>query len=107
MKNELNDLIQEIVSFSNAISSTNNPGNSNFQNACELFSGYLDNHFAEIKSKPHFRDCKENTNWTCEEITKLSDLIYSQENSSALYSQWIHDLSKYCEELQHNKIATA
>jgi len=107
MENELNDLIQEIVNFGHVIDFTDNPDDPNFLNACQLFSNYLEHRFIEIKTKLQVMDCKDNMNWTVNEITKLGDLISSQENSTTPGIQWIHDLSLHCTKLQRNKMAAA
>ena len=107
MKNELNDLIQEIVNFGQVISFTGNPGDSNSQHACQLFSSYLDNRFTDIKANFHITDCEDNINWTVSEITQLGYLISSQENSTTPNTQWIHELSQHCKELQRNKMTAA
>ena len=104
MKDELNSLIQEIVDFSNILAFTDNTGDSNFRNACQLFSGYLDNRFTELKTASQITD---EIDWAASEITKLSGLISLQQNASIPDTQWIQNLSQYCEELQQNKIAAA
>ena len=104
MKDELNNLIQEIVDFSNILAFTDNTGDSNFQNACQLFGGYLDNRFTELKAALQITD---EIDWAASEIAKLDGLISLQQNSSIPDTQWIQNLSQYCEELQQNKIAAA
>ena len=107
MKNELNNLIQEIVNFGDVITFIDNPADSDFQNACQLFSGYLENRFSDIKSKPHLSTCEADIKWTENEMAKLSGLISLPVNSSTPYIQWTRDLFQHCEELQRHKIAVA
>ena len=107
MKNDLNDLIQEIINFGNVISFVDDPADSDFQNACQLFSRYLENRFSEIKSQPHIAISKGDINWTENQIAKLSNLVSLEDNSTTPYVQWTENLFKYCEELQHNKAAVA
>jgi hypothetical protein len=107
MKNELNALIQEIITFSDVIAFIDDPAGSDFQNACQLFSGYLENRFSDIKSKSHISSCEEDIKWTENEIAKLSDLITLPDDSATPYIQWTRNLFQHCEELQSNKIAIA
>jgi len=107
MKNELNNLIQEIITFSDVIAFIDNPADPDFQNACQLFSSYLKNQFYDIKSKSHVASCKENIKWVENEIAKFSDLISLPDNSTTPYIQWTHNLFQHCEELQLHKEAIA
>ncbi len=107
MKNELNNLIQEIITFGDVIAFTDNPADADFQNACQLFSHYLKHRFSDIKSKSHVAACEEDIKWTENEITKLGNLISLPDSSTAPYIQWTRHLFEYCEELQHHKAVVA
>jgi len=107
MKNELNNLTQEIIAFSDVIAFIDNPADADFQNACQLFSSYLKNQFSDIKSKSHVAACKEDIEWTENEIARLSDLISLPDSSTTPYIQWTRSLFQHCEELQQHKAAMA
>lgn len=107
MMKELNELIQEIVDFGNVIAYTDNPADPDFQNACDLFSQYLDHRFKELKNKLHEVGTDREINWTAKELAKLGDLITPPRRSAGPYIQWTRNLFQHCEKLQRNKLATA
>lgn len=107
MKNEFNDLIHEIIAFGGTIAYIDNPADSDFQNACQLFSLYLENRFSELKAKSHIASCKEDIKRVKCEIDKFSDLIALPDNSDDPYIQWTRNLFLHCEELQRHKLAVA
>ena len=104
---ELNILIQEIIDFGDVIAYTDNPADSDFQNACYLFSCYLEDCLKEIQYKLRGIDSDQKITWASREITKLNNLTALPRNSTAPYIQWTRDLFQYCEGLQHSKQAIA
>ncbi len=104
---ELNKLIQEIIDFGDVIAYTDNPADTDFQNACYLFSCYLEECLKDIQHKIHTVDSDQETTWAASEITKLNNLTTLTRNSTAPYIQWTRNLFQHCEELQNNKLAIA
>lgn len=107
MKNELNDLVQEIVNFSNVMSFTDGTDDSDFQNACNLFGSYLQDRFTNIQTKPTPISSNHDLIWTVNEISQLSELISLVDYSNTPSTQWASNLFQHCEQLQRNKIAAA
>ena len=107
MNKEIDSLIQEMVNFGHIVAHADDPANSDFHNACQLFSGHVLGRLAEIKSSLILTDCENDEKWTESEISNLSNLIALPDSSSTPYIQWSHNLSQYCEELQSNKLAIA
>ena len=107
MMKELNKLIQEIIDFGDVIAYTDNPADSDFQNACYLFSCYLEDRLKDIQQKLHAVGSGQEITWATREITKLNDLITLPRNSTAPYIQWARNLFQHCEEFQHSKLAIA
>ncbi len=97
---QLDDLIQEVIDFSNLIASNENPADPDLQNACHLFSDYLGSQLKLIRrnmidtpSALHFR-------WTANELSQLSELIDRPNHSSRSCSEWISALFQHCITLQ-------
>lgn len=107
MKTELNELFQEISNFADVIAYMDNPANSDFQNACQLFSRYLEHRFAEITVKLQSSNCKNDVEWAANEINKFSDLISLPDSSTVPYIKWTSNLFQHCEKAQLGKVATA
>ena len=104
---ELNALIQEIVDFGNVIAYADNPADPNFQNACDLFSQYIDWRFAELKSKLNVEGLPSSTHWTANDLESLDRLMSSPKRSAEACINWTRDLFRYCVELQRSKLIAA
>lgn len=104
---QLDDLIQEVIDFSNLIASNENPADPDLQNACHLFSDYLGSQLKLIRrnmigtpSALHFR-------WTANELSQLSELIDRPKHSTRSCSEWISALFQHCIALQRGRLAAA
>ena len=104
---ELNDLIQEIVDFGLLVSHNHNTADTNFQNACELFGGYLDWRYAEVKQSLDSGASIEIMHISNNEFNKLDELITSSRGTASACIEWARNLYQYCTELQRNKMVAA
>lgn len=105
---ELNALVQEIVDFGDVISYAENPADPNFQNACNLFSQYLDWRFTELKAQLDNSDeGNDSSEWSSSDLEDLNRLISAPKRSADAYIGWTRDLFQYCVTLQRNKLIAA
>lgn len=104
---ELNKLIREIIDFSDVIAYNDNPANSDFQNACYLFSCYLDTQIKEIKQQLRAVNSDQEITTIINEINKLDNLISLPRNTTAPYIEWTRNLFQHCEVRQHHEPAVA
>ena len=105
---ELNALVQEIVDFGDVISYSENPADPNFQNACDLFSQYLDWKFTELKQQLTESDAlNSDPQWDNSDLEGLNKLISSPMRSAETYITWTRELMQYCVNLQRNKLIAA
>lgn len=100
MMNELNELIQEIVDFGDVIAYNDNPADADFQNACNLFSNYLEWRLAEITEKLRATGEEAEIQRATREIEILSDLITPPQQSTDPCIQWTRNLFRHCMELR-------
>jgi len=75
IENRLNELTQETLNFADVINSTDNPANSDFRNACNLFSQYLDSQLQLINTSPIEHNSFTNVQNITSLLGKLSGLI--------------------------------
>ena len=114
--NKLQELTQEIQSFGDVISYTENPDDSDFRNACDLFSQYLHYQLQCIHSNIRFKHLREDMQQTTEQLTVLSELITpdstdkhvdnEQAENDESY-QWSNKLLDFCNQLQTLKSKAA
>ncbi|MCW9012623.1 MAG: hypothetical protein OQL06_02475 [Gammaproteobacteria bacterium] len=102
--NELNELIQEIVDFGDVIAYNDNPADADFQNACNLFSSYLDGRFTELNQKFKQTGSTSEIKWAANELEKLAELITPPQHATGPCIQWTHKLFKHCAEIQRSNI---
>jgi hypothetical protein len=100
---ELNALIQEIVDFGDVVSYAENPADPNFQNACDLFSQYLDWRFRELKEHLDAEGLPSSSQWNISDLENLNRLMLAPKQSAEACIAWTHDLLQYCLELQRSK----
>jgi hypothetical protein len=100
---ELNALIQEIVDFGDVISYSENPADPNFQNACDLFSQYLDWRFRELKERLDAEGLPSNSQWNSRDLETLNHLMLAPKSTAEACIAWTRDLLRHCVELQRNK----
>jgi hypothetical protein len=104
---ELNTLIQEIVDFGDTIAYYDNPADSDFQNACFLFSCYLKERINDIQHSLYDVNSEQKIAQINNELKKLEDLISLPRNATDPYIKWTRNLFLHCEELQHSKVVAA
>lgn len=102
---QLNSLIQEVIEFSDLIASHENPADPDLQNACALFSNYLDNQLKEIRRSMIGNPTALSTRWNPHELRQLSDLIKRPTHSPRSCVEWIRTLFQYCISLQRGSMA--
>ena len=106
--NKLNDLVQEIIDFGDVIAFAENPADRDFQNACRLFSDYLDWKFKEIKNQLEMEGSEQQAQWIAGEMEKLGQLISPTNRSTTSYVQWASELLMRCVEFRKNsRVAVA
>ncbi len=106
--NKLNDLIQEIIDFGDVIAFAENPADRDFQNACRLFSDYLNWKLMEIKDQLEHEGSEQQLCWIGNEMEKLGQLITPANRSTTSYTQWASELLMRCVEYRKNsKVAIA
>lgn len=106
--NKLNDLVQEIIDFGDVIAFAENPADRDFQNACRLFSDYLNWKLMEIKDQLKLEGSEQQLRWISNEMEKLGQLISPTNRSTTSYVQWASELLMRCVEYRKNtKIAVA
>ncbi len=100
---ELNALIQEIVDFGDVVSYAENPADPNFQNACDLFSQYLDWRFRELKEHLDTEGLPNNSQWNIGDLESLNRLMLIPKQNTEACIAWTRELLQHCMELQRNK----
>jgi len=114
----LQELTKEIVNFGEVINYTENPVDSDFRNACDLFSQYLNHELQDINANIRFHDTRSDIKQTTSRLHELSDLISpgkishgqishgqtspDQANNIEKY-QWSNKLTDFCNQLQSLK----
>lgn len=104
---QLDDLIQEIIDFSNLIASHENPADPDLQNACRLFSDYLGVQLKLIRRNMIGTPTAQHFRWTASELSQLSELIERPKHSAQSCTDWIRTLFQYCIALQRGRLAAA
>jgi hypothetical protein len=104
---KLDDLIQEVIEFSNLIGYSENPADPDLQNACRLFSTYLDTQLKQIRRAMIGTPAAIHSRWTASELSQLSELIDRPKHSTELCIQWIRDLFQHCIALQRGRQVAA
>ena len=103
IKNQLHELTQETLNFGDIISSTENPVDADFRNACNLFSQHMDNQLQIINLGLTEQGSLSNVQSITQQLHALSSLIAS--NSVGLSSSylWSNNLVNFCSQLQQLK----
>ena len=104
---QIDDLIQEIIDFSNLISSNENPADPDLQNACRLFRGYLGAQLKLIRRNMIGTPAAQHFRWTATELSQLSELIERPQQTATSWAEWIRSLYQYCLTLQRGSLAAA
>ena len=101
--NQLQELTQEAFNFGDIISSTENADNSDFRNACNLFSQYMDNQLQIINSGLIEQGSLTNIQNTTQQLLILSNLISSNSIDRTNTYHWSNNLVDFCSQLQQLK----
>ncbi len=101
--NKLQDLQLEILNFGDIVNQTKNPANSDFLNACDLFSQHLSFELKTINSSICLQDIRPEMEQTTAQLCKLSELITPARNNY----QWPDKLLNFCDQLQSLKSEAA
>lgn len=104
---ELHALVQEIVEFGDVISYAEDVTDPNFQNACQLFSQYLDWRFEEVKQQVDTQDLASKGALNTSDLESLDRLMSAPRRSAEACIYWTRDLFQYCTELQRSKLIAA
>jgi|GEM_PF-1983872 len=112
--NKLDELTQEILSFAEVIDFAENPADSDFRNACELFSSHLMYQLSIINSNVRFQDIRPEMQQTTSKLFQLSELISphsfdqkDKQSDSTDHYQWPEKLMDFCNQLETLKHAAA
>lgn len=103
IENQLRELTQETLNFGDIINSTENPANSDFRNACNLFSQYMDNQLQIINIDTAEQDPLSNTQNITQQLHTLSNLIASNSLDLSNTYLWSNNLVDFCSQLQSLK----
>ena len=104
---KLDDLIEEVIEFSNLIGYSENPADPDLQNACRLFSSYLDAELKVIRRNMIGTPSAIHSRWTASELSQLGELIDRPKHSTELCIEWIRDLFQHCITLQRGRLVAA
>ncbi len=100
--NKLHNLQQEILSFGDVVNQTKNPADTDFLNACELFSQHLSYQLKTINSSICLQDIRPEMEQTTAQLCELSELI-TPDSASNSNQQWPGKLLNFCDRLQSLK----
>jgi len=104
---KLQELQQEILSFGDIVSQTENPADMDFRNACDLFSQHLSYELKSINSSAHLRDIRPENQQTTAQLYELNELITPVKSGSSDDYQWSGKLLNFCAQLQTLKSIAA
>ncbi len=107
IEEQLNELTQETLNFGDIVSSTENPANSDFRNACNLFSRYMDNQLQIINSGLVEHNSLTNIQNITHQLHVLSSLIASNSLELSNVHHWSNNLVDFCSQLQELKSSAA
>jgi len=100
IEERLNGLTQETLHFGEIISSTKNPANADFRNACSLFSQYMEHQLQIINSSLAEESALTNIQNITHQLHMLSDLIASNSPEISNPYHWSNNLVDFCSQLQ-------
>ena len=102
---QLDALIQEIIDFSDVITCNENPADPDLQNACRLFSDYLNAQLKQARRNMIGTPSALHTRWNAHDLHQLSELIHRPNQTTRSCIEWIRTLLQYCISLQRGKLA--
>ncbi|VAW59972.1 hypothetical protein MNBD_GAMMA11-883 [hydrothermal vent metagenome] len=98
--NKLQELTEEILDFGNIINLTRNPSNTDFRNACDLFSKRLNYQLETIHTNVQFKDIRPEMQQTTNKLYQLSELISPCQQGSDEFYYWPGRLLDFCNQIQ-------
>jgi len=98
---KIDTLLQEIIDFGDLIAYAENPASPDFQQACRLFSQYLNQQFKLIKINTQDFIC------TADDLAHLQKLLTPPQNNSRSCINWIRSLFQHCTQLQTSQQVAA
>ena len=105
--NKLHKLQQEILYFGDIVSQTENPADTDFRNACELFSQHLSFELKSINTNICLKDIRPEMQRTTAQLYELSELITPEPLDNNENQQWPGKLLNFCSQLQELKSIAA
>jgi len=103
IEDRVNELTKETLDFGELISSTENPANSDFRNACHLFSQYMEHQLQIINSSLVEQGSLTNIQNITHQLHLLSNLIASSSLELSNTYRWSNNLVDFCSKLQSLK----
>jgi len=100
IEDRLNELTRETLNFGDIISSTENPANADFRNACNLFSQYMEHQLQIINSGLVDQSSLTNIQNITHQLHVLSSLIASNSLEISNTYRWSNNLVDFCSQLQ-------
>jgi len=100
IEERLNELTQETLLFGDIVSSTENPANADFRNACSLFSQYMEHQLQIINSSLTEQNSLTNIQNNAHQLHMLSSLIASDSLEISNPYHWSNNLVDFCSQLQ-------
>jgi len=100
IKERLNELTQETLHFGDIVSSTENPANADFRNACSLFSQYMEHQLQIINSSLTEQSSPTNIQNNAHQLHMLSSLIAFDSLEISNPYHWSNNLVDFCSQLQ-------
>jgi len=107
LSNKLYSLQQEILNFGDIVNQTENPADTDFINACELFSQHLNYQLKLINSSVCLQDLRPEMQQTTTRLYQLSKLITPEISDNSEDHQWSNKLLDFCNQLHTLKNVAA
>lgn len=105
--NKLQELQQEILSFGDIVSHTENPADIDFKHACDLFSQHLSYELKSIHATLRLEEIRPETQQTTAQLYQLNELITPVDSGDNDDYQWSGKLLNFCAQLQALKSIAA
>jgi len=100
IEERLNKLTQETLNFGDIVSSTENPANADFRNACSLFSQYMEHQLQIINPSLIEQSSLTNIQNITHQLHMLSNLIAANSLEISNSYHWSNNLVDFCSQLQ-------
>jgi len=100
IEDRLSELTKETLDFGEIVSSTENPANSDFRNACHLFSQHMEHQLQIINSSLVEQGSLTNIQNITHQLHLLSNLIAHNSLEISNTYRWSNNLVDFCSQLQ-------